>query len=404
MLKKTYCRNGKNNFKDNTFSAQEWSAPRMVSPTEIKNLVESFRLEGRKIKSMKMIGFAYNLSRNWIEARAYNFYKELPEEERQKKSDYSNIDSAIPYCRYAEIDEPLMIKFEDEDIFEIDTPQASEFCMSMNCIPWGIDTGTNLPNADAEILFSPCLGRTVESVEVRTYETDQDPMFNVSFDEQNSKQELVSKIILHFDNGTGLCIEGYIDFCCITFLECNEHEGTILFEELKPALFNWEDLHTDPFSGYETSSGTFNFGILGARHTKKPYMTLVPGKKETSLNITVSDFTLFAWSITCYKRKNFDENGEYEFSKAEWNEVLAEAKKLVSFNCFDDLFNYVTSIRIYGDRIIGGEQYKDTLNSINCRCAEFWKHIEIYKTQLNEMKAWSDLVLSDSDMMSIYGF
>lgn len=123
MLESTYYSNGKNNFKDNSFSAQEWSAPSIVSPAEIKSLVESFRLEGRIIKQIKMIGLAYNLRRDWIEERAYNFYEELDEEVRQEKSDYFNIDPSMDFCRFAEIDEPLLIEFEDGDVFEIDTPQ-----------------------------------------------------------------------------------------------------------------------------------------------------------------------------------------------------------------------------------------------------------------------------------------
>ena len=404
MLESTYYSNGKNNFKDNTFSAQEWSAPSMVSPAEIKRLVESFHLKGRKIKRIKMIGLAYNLSRDWIEERAYNFYEELPEEEKQKKSDYPNIELSIPYCRYAEIDEPLMIEFEDGDVFEIDTPQVPEFRMSMNCIPWWINAGTNLPNADANILFAPCLGRTIRSVEVKTYETDKDPIFNSAFDEEGNKRELVSAIVLRLDNGMSLRIEGWIDFCHVTFIDRDEQEGIIAFKELKPALFNWEDLHIDQLSGYEANSGIFNFGKLGAGHTDEPYMTLVPGEKDTSLNIAVSDFTLFSWSITHCERECFDEYGEYEFSKAQWNEILEEAEKLVSFDSFDDLFNYVTSIEIYGHKIIGGGRYSVTLNNINCCGAEFWKHIKQYRTQLNDMKAWSELVLSGSDTMSIYGF
>lgn len=404
MLKETYYSKGKNNFKDNIFSAQEWSAPLMVSPAEIKSLIESFRLEGRKIKRLKMIGLTYNLRREWIEDRAYNFYEDLDEDTRQEKSNYSNIEPSIPYCRYAEIDEPLLIEFEDGDVFEIDTPQQPEFSISMNCIPWWIDAGANMPNADADILFAPCLGRIIDAVEVKTYETDTDPMLHSPFDEDGTKKELVSAIILHFDNGTGLCIEGWIDFCHVTFIDEQGQEDTVTFEELKPALFNWEDLHIDPFSGYEANSGAFNFGKLGAEHTEEPYMTLVPGEKDTSLNIAVSDFALFRWGITHYKKECFDEYGEYEFNKTEWKEILSEAEKLVSFDKFDDLFEYVTSIKIEGYKIIGNDRYSVTLNEMNYEGAEFWNHINRYRTQLEDMKAWSELVLSDSDKISIFGF
>ena len=376
----------------------------MVSPVEIKELLKSFNLEGRAIKQMRMIGLAYNLRREWIEERAYNYLDELKDPDCGEKSDYSKIDASIPYYRFAEIDEPLLIEFEDGDIFEIDTPQVPEFSMSMNCIPWWIEAGTNLPNADANILFAPCIGKTIKAVEVKTYETDTDPMFYSTFDDVGTKRELVSAIILRLDNGTGLCIEGCIDFCHVTFLDEQGKDGTLTFEELRPALFNWEDLHIDNLSGYEADSGTFYFGKLGAKYVEKPFMTLVPGEKKTSLNIAVSDFVLFDWSITHYQREHFDEYGEYEFTKAQWNEILAEAEKLVSFGSFDALFEYATNIKIYGRRMIGGGRYSVTLNNMNCCGAKFWKHIDRYRTQLKDMKAWTELVLSDSDKMTIFGF
>ena len=65
---------------------------------------------------------------------------------KQKFSNYDSIPDELQYLRFAEIDEPLLIKFEDEtesrsifydgDIFEIDTPQQPEFRMSMNSMGW----------------------------------------------------------------------------------------------------------------------------------------------------------------------------------------------------------------------------------------------------------------------------
>ena len=58
MLEKTYYSNGKNKFEDYTFSSQEWSAPSMVSPGEIRKMISSFKLEGQKIMKLRMIGFS----------------------------------------------------------------------------------------------------------------------------------------------------------------------------------------------------------------------------------------------------------------------------------------------------------------------------------------------------------
>ena len=79
MIEETIYSNGKNNFMDNTFSSQEWSAPTMVSPEAIKDLIASFNLEGRIIRRMRMIGHTYNLTRDWIEEHAYNYFRNLEE-------------------------------------------------------------------------------------------------------------------------------------------------------------------------------------------------------------------------------------------------------------------------------------------------------------------------------------
>lgn len=135
MLEETYYSDGKDDFKDYTFSVQEWSAPTVVSPEELKQRLFSLNLEGRRIRRMKMIGLTYNLTRNWIEEGAYNHLEKLDEQERQYQSDYEHIDPSIELYRYAEIDEPFLLEFEDGDVLEIDTPQQPEFRVSMNCIP-----------------------------------------------------------------------------------------------------------------------------------------------------------------------------------------------------------------------------------------------------------------------------
>ena len=404
MIEETIYSNGKNNFTDNTFSSQEWSAPTLVSPEAIKDLIASFNLEGRIIRRMRMIGHAYNLTREWIEERAYNYFSSLDEKDRQNKSEYACIPPEVPYSRYAEIDEPFLIEFEDGDTFAIDTPQQPEFRMSMNCIPWGIKAGTNLPNVEADILFSPCMGRRIKTVEVKTYVTDEDPMARIPFDEQKSKRCLVSGIVLRFDDETGLLIEGWIDFCHVVYIDQENNSGLITFDQLQHALYNPEDLHTDTVTGYEAESYTLNFGELGAAHTDTPYITLMPSCKDSRLHISVEDFLLFDWCITIYTRASFDEYGEYKFTFSQWNEVLKIAEKIISFSTFDELFEYMKSIHISARSIIGGREYSVMLNSINHFGSEFWKHIDRYKTQYEDMIMWTKLAISPDDNMIIQGF
>ena len=393
MIKNTIISNGQNNFKNYIFSSSEWSAPTMVSAEEINNRISSFNLVGRKIKALRMIGLSYWLRRDWIEDAAYNSLpKDMPEEERQLKSNYDNISSSLILSRYSQIDEPLLVKFEDDDVFEIDTPQVPEFRFSMNCIPWFIDAGTNAPNVDANILFAPCVGPRIESVSVDTYTSDIDPMFNSPIEEDGTKHEMVSRIVLWLDGDIGLSISGWVDFCEISCIDRNNNVLPISFGELKPALFNWEDIHIDSTVGFEASNSSLHFGEIGAEHTDSPFMTLVPSGKDTALHIYVDDFDLFAWSITNALNEQFDEYGDYDFSSSKWNRILTEARKIIEFESFDDLFDYMISTTKYG------------LVYMNYGDADFWKNKDHYLSQLDDVEKWTRLTMSTDGNMKIHGF
>lgn len=386
-------------FKDFVFSASGWSAPTLVSVPEVRDTIAQFKLKGRKVINIRMIGLSYGHRREWIEEYAYNVLEQYEEDERQKRSNYVNIDLHMKYHRNTEIDEPLLIEFEDGDVLEIDTPQQPEFRISMNCIPWWINAGTNLPNVDANILFSPCIGQKIASVKVNTYHTDKDPMSNDYFDDEHSRRELVSDIILRFENGVGLRIGGWIDFCHVACIDNNDTVTEITFEKLKSSLFNWEDLHTDTTNGFEAESSDFFFGRIGADHTEEPFMTLIPGSKKSSLNISVNNFLLFGWSISHVERKRFDEYGEYDFHFNQWHDILDEAEKLLAFSSFDELFEYMRTIGIT-DR----SQENVQLVQINIFGAEFWKHKDKYQKQLKDMREWTSITMTAHDTMRIFGF
>lgn len=393
MINETIISSGKNEFKDYTFSSSEWSAPTMVSAEEIKNRLNSFNLIGRRIKDLRMIGLSYFLTRNWIEDAAYNaLTDEMPEEERQLKSNYDNISSALKLSRYAQIDEPLLVKFEDDDIFEIDTPQEPEYRFSMNCIPWFIEAGTNVPNVEANILLAPCIGKKIVEVAVDTYISDTDPMFDCPFDDLGTKREMVSRIVLWLEGDLGLSIRGWLDYCEVACVDRNNHSLPITFEELKPALFNWEDIHVDHVVGFEANSSSFHFGKIGAEHTETPYMSLIPSGTDTALHIAVDDFDLFAWSMTNVLGEQFDEYDNYELSHSQWSNILNEAHKIVGFNTFDELFDYMIATSECG------------LRYMNHAGAEFWKQKDRYLSQYADMKKWSALTMKPDGKMNIYGF
>lgn len=367
-------------FTNYTFSGKEWSAPTLKYAAEIKKELEKMQLVGRQIKKMKMIGLSYYLTRDWIESAAYNMLSHLPEDERQDMSNYKNISPDMEFSRYSEIDEPFLIEFEDGDVFEIDTPQDLCYRFSMNCIPWHINAGTNLPNADANKLFSVCIGKKIEEIEVCEYT-----------DGYEAEKGFVSRIVFWLENGIGLCIHPVFDYCRVSCINKNNEDVLTTFKELKDALFNYEDLHTDDTFSFE-GSNTLYFGEKGAEHTETPYMSLVPSEKGTSLHISVDDFDLFRWSMTIALKEDFDEYGDYSLSYNQWNEILFVAKIILEFKSFDDLFDYIVA------------QIDNGLWYLNNHGADFWRNKVKYETQLSDVVKWSALVLDKDDVLNIYGF
>ena len=372
----------------------------MIEPNIIRSRIALLKLEGRKIERMKLVGHSYPHDRNWIEERAYVSLDQYDEEERQLRSEYNNISRELLYDRYAETDEPFMIKFEDGDIFEIETPQVPEFRFSINRIPWTIRAGTNLSNLDANVMFAPCIGRTISAVEIKTYMTDKDPMiWDEYIDENHSNHELVEAIVLRLDNGDGIRIEGHIDFCVVSLIDAKDELLSISFRELKLGLYNWEDLYVDPDSGFRARTGTFFFGHKGTERVDHPYISLSPKGKRSMLSIGYFDFDFFKLVLSWQIKEPYVEYDNYEFTADQWREILKKAELILSFDSFDDLFDCLTRTEVYNR--YGTNMF---LVLLNCGGAKLWKQREKYRTQLQDLKEWTNLVLTDSDSMEIQGF
>ena len=218
-------------YPNNKFDYQLWSAPRLYKADDIKQELNRLSLTGRKIKELKFIGLCYDLHTEDIEDYFYNQYENTITDENtlQKMSDFNNIPDDFELPRSALIDELFLIKFNDGDIFEIDTPMDPEYRFSMNQIPWETDFDTNQPNIDANILLSSCLNATIEKVDIACY------MNNAI--EENSVTA-VSQIIINLDNGLSLTIEPMFDYCKVQLWHNKETLSTITLGELKKGFIN----------------------------------------------------------------------------------------------------------------------------------------------------------------------
>jgi len=396
MLEKTYYTNGKNKFPGYEFDDEEWSAPFMVDKAEIVSAVEHLKLEGRVIKDIRFVSHAYNLVRDRIEDCAYNQFESLSEEERQEKSEYHNIPQDLPFSRYAQLDEPLLIKFDDNDRLDIDAPQEPEFRISMNCIPWDIEPGCNVSNAEAAIIFDSCLGKKIERVEVETYMAEQDPMFLCAFPD-GEKRELVRSIILWLNDGTGICVGPDFDFVDITLVDSDKKILKFPFKQLKRALFNWEDLHDDEELGFESSCVTFWFGDKYRDHRDNCFVDFVT-EKGHSLHIHDDDIMLFSLAISVVIFEQHDVYEDYELSYDQWNAVLNAADRIVSFNAFNELLAYFTMVR----ESTNGKC--DLLYYLNSCGEAFWEEKQLHEKEAKDLRRWTELALSPGEKMFVIGF
>lgn len=221
-------------------------------------------------------------------------------------------------------------------------------------------------------------------------------MFRRAFDEPPYQREFVSHITLRLENGMGLQIAPDLDYCEVSCVDASGEMTKMRFSELKETLFNWEDLHNDEVTGFEAKSPMLFFGRKGAEHTERPYMSLSSSRKvESCLHISVTDFLILDWCISLAVGDWFDEYGEYHFNYEEWQDLLADADRLLSAEDFDVLFDKLIERQ-------GEEDYM--LWKLNSCGASFWEERGRYKAQIKDVREWSSLVLCPDDVMDIYGF
>lgn len=145
---------GNNQFKDNTFDFWTWSAPILQTPEEVTAFVHEQKLVGRTIRDIQAVGFAYD----------WNFHDCFHDIiEAIYKKDRKALDSMDFPCAI-EIDEPLLILFEDGDILGIDYSENSSIRMEMNTLPWGISPCINRKNFHADRLFKDILGSRISNI------------------------------------------------------------------------------------------------------------------------------------------------------------------------------------------------------------------------------------------------
>ena len=144
---------GNNQFKDNKFDFWTWSAPILQTQEEVVAAVHELKLIGRTIKDIQAVGQGYDLR--------YDYFHDIIE------AIYNGDDKALESMDFPcsiEIDDPLLIMFNDGDILGIDYSEGSSIRMEMNTLPWGIRRGIASRNFHANRLFRDILGSRIDDI------------------------------------------------------------------------------------------------------------------------------------------------------------------------------------------------------------------------------------------------
>ncbi len=160
---------GKNKFPNNEFSFWEWSAPVLQTHDEVSAKIKELKLQGRVIKGFYSVGMGYNWREDDIGDAIYNTLETMIKEKRiSSKGPFPFLPEGVYISRYAEIDEPFLIEFEDGDILGIDYSEGSCVRMELNTIPKDIQFGTNSPTFHPNVLFESLIGKEIIDIEVTT--------------------------------------------------------------------------------------------------------------------------------------------------------------------------------------------------------------------------------------------
>ena len=202
---------GDNYFRNNRFDFWTWSAPILQTAEEVFAKIHELQIVGRVVKDIRALshnyGFMFNDScREIFEAVRNNDDKAL---------------SALDFECSVEIDEPLLIQFDDGDVLGIDFSEGSSIRMDMNTLSWDILPSIDERNFHANRIFDNILGKRIDDILITSslipphftgsygLELDEQPSYlqSVSFCYRNGEENDINStwrtlsFESHFDYG-----------------------------------------------------------------------------------------------------------------------------------------------------------------------------------------------------------
>lgn len=312
-------------FPGDEFDWARWSAKSVSGATEIRSLLDSFRLVGRKIWNVWTTSHDYFNDKDGLEDAVCSDLADrlgLSDAAARAGSSIHALARRAIIARRMEIDQPFVIEFDSRETFEMDVEIAPVYRISMNKIPLRLLKDRH-DNVDPAILFSPVLGRTITAVDLKTVP-------------EGGQDDSVESVLLCLDNGNTIELRGFYDYLDVGLLDRRSEPRLASIECLRHGFFNYEDLHFDRGTGFEAKDATLWFGWKGehmlGNHAIVLTPTGLPGRPRPvePARIDRRDALGLVLGLCAKCPERLASWGAIELPAAEWFAVLETGREFLS--------------------------------------------------------------------------
>ena len=222
------------------YEFSEWKTELIQDPNILMSKLKELNIKDKKIKNIIVLGLAYNLTEDEATATAYNYYKKTGVDLTDREiRNYNQIDENVEFLRYVEIDEPIIIEFEDGSRFEIDYCDGSTIKIGLNTLPKNIEWGINHPNVDGNVVFSNCINKTVIGFEVSMQdemELTYDFTGSHGVDLSEDQDAYIASFRLLLSDCLAIVFNNFVDYGQVIVQEKNNNYSKILWKDLKNGI------------------------------------------------------------------------------------------------------------------------------------------------------------------------
>ena len=227
---------GNNQFKDNQYDADSWSAPILQMPEEVSQFLRNAAIAGRRIEHIYSVGPAYNMSMEWMQ----NFAIVLSQQEGEKDNFIPPLIDFIPpetvFSRLILVDQPIIIQFDSGDCLEVLFAHGGEVRMSINKLPLDLTSPSGERNINMDIMFAEVIGKMITGIQIgrrKNLPDDWEPPHGEAWKEQDA---LIAFLLFQTSSDAALAFEPYKETGRVFLVGKDRKIKPILFGELKDII------------------------------------------------------------------------------------------------------------------------------------------------------------------------